>query len=117
MPREFTRNVRIAEAIRRIAAPLLTAIARDQALGMISITNVEVTGDLTTAKLFVSVLGNPSEADVISQLRAYLPKIRSALAREIRLKKFPVLHLAQDSSIALGAHIAELLKPPAIRDS
>ena len=112
MPREFGRNIRIAEAIRRITAPHLTSLARDYALGMISITNVAVAGDLSTAKIAVSVLGNSAESEVLRKLRAHLPQLRTVVARELRLKKIPMLYLEEDRTMARGARIAELLNPP-----
>lgn len=112
MPREFGRNVRIAEAIQRIAAPLLTAIAREKKLGMVTITDVEVAGDLTLARIFVGVLGTPAETDAMGELRAMLPRIRTAVAQDLRLKKVPNLKLAEDTSAARSVRIAELLKGP-----
>jgi ribosome-binding factor A len=112
MPREFGRNVRIADAIQRIAAPLLTTTARDLGVGMVTITGVEVASDLTVAKLLVSILGNRSETDVLPTLRALLPSLRTAVARELRLKKVPMLRLEEDRTVARSARIAELLKSP-----
>jgi ribosome-binding factor A len=116
MPREFGRNVRIAEAIRRIAAPLLAALAREKKLGMVTITEVVVASDLSIAKIFVSVLGNPGDVDAMGELRARLPQIRSAVAQDLRLKKVPSLKLSEDSSAARSVHLSELLKAPKPRN-
>jgi len=112
MPREFGRNVRIAEAIKRIAAPLLAAQAREKKLGMVTITEVDVAGDLTLARLFVGILGQPEGVDAIGELRALLPRIRTAVAQDLRLKKVPSLKLTEDTSAERSIRIAELLKSP-----
>ncbi len=112
MPREFTRNVRIAEAIQRIAAPLLMMIAREKRLGMVTITDVAVASDLSVATIFVSVLGAANEADAITALKLRVPEIRTAVAQDLRLKKVPSLKLAHDGSSARSVRIGELLRAP-----
>ena len=57
MPREFSRNVRIASQIQRELAELLRAGLGDSKLGMVTVSDVEVTRDLSVAKVFVSFLG------------------------------------------------------------
>lgn len=116
MPREFGRNVRIADAIQRIAAPLLTALAREKRLGMVTLTGVEVASDLTLARLFVSVLGTADPGDAIAELRAVLPQVRTAVAQDLRLKKVPALKLTEDNSAERSIRIAELLKEPRSRE-
>lgn len=110
MPREFGRNVRIADAIQRVAAPLVTALAREHRLGMATITGVDVAADLTVAHLFVSVLGAPEGTDAIALLREELPWIRTAVAQELRLKKVPALRISIDGSAARSVRISELLR-------
>lgn len=110
MPKEYGRNLRIAEAIQRIAAPAVAALAREHRWGMVTITDVEVAADMTVARLFVSVMGHPDPGSVLAGLREALPDIRSAVARDLPLKKVPALQVAEDKSIAQGARISELLK-------
>jgi ribosome-binding factor A len=111
MPKEYGRNLRIAEAIQRIAAPCVAALAREHRWGMVTITAVDVAADMTVARLFISVMGHPDPAQVMAGLRDALPEIRTAVARDLPLKKVPTLHVAEDKSIAQGARIAELLRP------
>jgi ribosome-binding factor A len=115
MPREFTRNVRIAEAIKRITAPEVNALARDAGLGMVTITDVEVASDLTIACIYVSVYGGVEQANKFDTLREALPQLRSKVAHELRLKKMPKLTLELDDSAARSVRIAELLTPPRSR--
>lgn len=110
MPREFGRNVRIAEAIHRAAAPVLAAAAREARLGMVTITGVDVASDLKHARIFVSVLGGPPLAEALTNLRGVLPRLRTLVAGELRLKRLPELHLESDESVARGVRISELLR-------
>ena len=110
MPREFGRNVRIAEIIRRLAAPELATVARTHALGLVTITDVEVSADLTTARIFVSVYG-ANDTPNLAPLREALPAVRTLAARTMRIRKIPQLALEFDDSVARGARIAELLQP------
>lgn len=112
MAREFTRNVRIAEAIRRITAPEVDALARAAGLGMVTITEVDVASDLSVACIFVSVLSNHADSPKLDALRLALPRLRSKVAQELRLKKMPKLTLEFDPSVARSARISELLAPP-----
>ena len=110
MPREFGRNVRVAETIQRIAAPVVADLAREHGWGMVTVTDVAVATDMTVATLFISVLGQARPIDVVTEMRGFLPQVRSAVARDLRLKKCPALQVVEDRSIVQGARIAQLLK-------
>ncbi|MSR13550.1 MAG: 30S ribosome-binding factor RbfA [Gammaproteobacteria bacterium] len=115
MPREFTRNVRIAEAIRRITAPEIDSLARAAGLGMVTITDVNVASDLSIACIYVSVYGTSSAPTKLEPLRDALPQLRSKVAHELRLKKMPKLIFELDKSVSHGARISELLSSPKSR--
>lgn len=110
MPREFGRNVRVAETIQRIAAPVIAGLARDHGWGMVTVTDVAVATDMTVATVFVSVLGKDDAAPVVAAMKPFMPQVRAAVARDLRLKKCPTLHVAEDRSIVRGARIAALLR-------
>lgn len=112
MPREFTRSVRVAEAIRRITAPEVDTLARATGLGLVTITDVEVASDLTVACIYVSVYDDSSAPTKLDRLREALPQLRSKVAHELRLKKMPKLIIELDKSVAHGARISALLAPP-----
>lgn len=110
MPREFPRKVRIAESIKRLLAEPLALAARDAGLGMLTVTDVEVTSDLSNATVYVSAFGSSaSKEQVLGQLRELRLDMRQRIARDLRIKKVPNLHFALDESIATGARINELL--------
>ena len=63
MPRDFSRTLRIAEQIQRDLAELLRTEVKDPRIGMVTLTDVEVTSDYAHAKVFFTMLG---DADQIS---------------------------------------------------
>lgn len=108
--REFGRNLRIADTIQRILAPLIADEARDHRWGMVTLTHVDVAPDMTTARLHVSIMGGTDPGVVLAALRERLPVLRTAVARSLPLKKVPALQVLEDQSIAQGARIADLLR-------
>lgn len=110
MPREFKRKVRIAESIKRLLAEPLTLAGRDAGIGLLTVTEVEVPADLSTAKVFVSAFGgNATREVVIALLHDLRAEMRQIIARDLRLKMAPMLFFELDDSIANGARINELL--------
>ena len=110
MPREFPRKVRVAESIKRLLAEPLALAARDAGLGMLTVTEVDVTSDLSNATVYVSAFGTalPPER-ILATLRDLRLDMRQRIARDLRMKKVPNVHFAIDDSIANGARINELL--------
>jgi ribosome-binding factor A len=58
----------------------------------------------------VSVLGKEDAAPVVAVMKPFMPQVRAAVARDLRLKKCPALQVAEDRSIVRGARIAALLR-------
>jgi len=105
------RTNRIAEEIKRELAQIFQAELKDPRVsGLISITSVEVTGDLRYAKVFVSHYGNKEKQDdVIKVLEKAAGYIRSELGKRIRLRYIPELLFQFDESMEHGARISTIL--------
>jgi ribosome-binding factor A len=108
MPNEFGRNRRVAEQIKRELAPLVRELTLDRGLGVVTITDVEVSPDLHHATLFISCLnaGGEKAAEALKQASGFL---RSQLSRKMRIRKAPDLSIQYDESVAHGARISALL--------
>lgn len=106
------RPERVAEAMKREVADILANKLRDPRLsGMISVTDVEITQDLASAKIFVSVLAPDAERDrMMDVLSRSIGFIRHELASRIELREVPELRFALDTSIQRGARVEELLR-------
>ena len=111
MPKDFSRTRRVAEQIQRELAELIRREVRDPRLGMVTVTAVEVSRDMSHAKVFVTVLGKDEEESKISigilqKLAGYL---RHELGRAMRLRIIPELHFHYDSAIARGQDLSALI--------
>jgi len=106
------RVLRLNEAIRDELAELLGREMRDPRLNaLISITEVETTPDLSTSRVYFSVLGSGEEtADALRALRHAAGYLRKELGTRLRLRRTPALDFRLDPSLARGARVFELLR-------
>ena len=101
---------RINEDIHRELAALLREI-KDPRInqGMISITSVNTSGDLSQAKVGLSVYDLKSKADLMKGLKSASGHLRYELGRALNLRHTPQLIFELDKSIERGAKIASIL--------
>jgi ribosome-binding factor A len=110
MPREFPRTRRVGEQIQRELSELIRSELKDPRVGMISISAVTVSRDLSHARVYVSVLGD--EAQMTSSLKALQHAagfLRHRLGQAMRMRVIPELHFHLDRSIEEGARIGALI--------
>ncbi|WP_040948717.1 30S ribosome-binding factor RbfA [Gorillibacterium massiliense] len=104
------RTGRVAEEIKKELSRIIQQELKDPGIGFLTITGVEVTNDLSQAKVFLSVLGSEEQKE--STLRALARGtgfLRSELGKRIRLRVMPELLFKLDTSIDYSMHIEELL--------
>ena len=110
MPREFPRTRRVGEQIQRELAALMRDDIKDPRLGMVSISAVQVTRDLSHAKVHVSVLGNEQQSkesvDVLNRASGFL---RHRLGKIMHLRVIPELRFYLDLSLERGARMGALI--------
>jgi ribosome-binding factor A len=110
------RTERVNDLIRDELSDLLLREVRDPRLGgLISLTRVEVTPDLSDARVFVSVMGEPKEqAEATRVLNAAAAFFHRELKQRLQIRRVPFLVFKLDTSIAEGAamlaHIDEVLR-------
>lgn len=84
---------------------------KDPRIGFVTVTDVQLTGDLQQAKVFISVLGDEKQKkDTLKALAKAKGFIRSEIGQRIRLRKTPDLLFEFDESIDYGNRIETLLK-------
>ncbi|MGC8712915.1 MAG: 30S ribosome-binding factor RbfA [Leptodesmis sp.] len=106
------RVARVSELIKReVSQMLLTDIKDDRVgAGMVSVTDVDVSGDLQHAKIFVSIYGTPeAKAETMAGLKAATGFVRSELGQRIRLRRTPEVVFLEDNSLERGDRILSLL--------
>ncbi len=109
MARDFARSERVAGQIRRDLARLIQLEVKDPLVGFISVSDVEVTRDLSHAKVFVTVFEPDKAKDSLKGLRRAAAYLRHRLSQELRLRHVPELHFVHDDSVEQGSHIDSLI--------
>lgn len=105
------RIARLRELFKQETSVILQRHMKDPRIGFISVTDVEISGDLRHAKIFVSVYGDAEEkARTMAALASARGFVRTELARRIRLRYFPELHFVIDESIERGDRVDRLLR-------
>ncbi|MFK7828541.1 MAG: 30S ribosome-binding factor RbfA [Congregibacter sp.] len=120
MAREFSRKERVGDYLQRELALTIQRELRDPRLGMVSITAVEVSRDLSHARVFVTLLGCDSEEDAkpsMSVLNKAAGFLRSALAKHASMRSVPRLRFMFDSSIGRGRDLEALIQKAAHADA
>jgi ribosome-binding factor A len=107
---ENRRPDRLAEAIREEVARFLNQNVKDPRItGMVTVTAVEVTRDLRTAKVFVSILGDGDRAKTFEGLDSLAGHLRARLGKSLGLRSAPEILFRHDESVARAARIDALL--------
>lgn len=105
------RMRRINEVLREVVGAAVAGDLNDPRIGFVTVTSVETSPDLRTAKVFVSVLGDEEEREATLQgLRSSHGVIQSRIAAETRMKRTPTLTFHYDDTIEKSVRISELLE-------
>ena len=109
--KSFSRKDRVSEQIRREIAELVRVEVKDPRVGMVSITDVEVTPDYAHAKVFFSTLAGSQTVDaVLEGLQKASGFLRRELGKRIRIHTTPQLHFVFDHSLERGADLSKLIQ-------
>lgn len=108
-PRDFKRSERVAGQLRRDLAKLIQREIKDPEVGFVSLSDVEVTRDLSHAKVFITVFEPEKAEESLKALRRASTFLRHRLGQELRLRHVPELHFVHDNSVEQGSRIDELI--------
>ncbi len=107
---KFDRTDRVAHQIHRELADIIDHELKDDRIGMVTVTGVEVSRDFKYAKVYISVLGDEkAEQTNLERLNLAARFIQSRLNERITLKHVPSLTFHYDSSTVTGIRISKLL--------
>jgi ribosome-binding factor A len=110
MKRSSPRARRVGDELQRELAQLLRDEVKDPRVAPVTITAVEVSADLSHAKVFVTHLAGRDEAAVaLAALQHTAGFLRSALSHRLNLYSVPQLHFAYDDSIESGMRMSQLI--------
>jgi ribosome-binding factor A len=102
------RTQRIGEQIRRELADLLVRDLRDPRIGMVTISDVDVSPDLAHAKVFFTVIGAPP-AQAADGLNAAAGHLHNLLFKRLPMRTVPRLRFVHDASVEHGFEIDRLI--------
>ncbi len=110
MPKDYPRSRRIAEQVQRELSDIIRFELKDPRVGMITITDVEVTQDNAHAKVYFTLLGEASEVDeTTAGLQHAAGFLRSQLAQRLKLRTVPQLQFKYDASVEHGMRLSQLI--------
>ena len=109
MKRASGRPQKLGDLIQRELSQLVQQELRDPRVGMITITSVDVSPDLSHAKVFFTLLDKQQLADARQGLKRAAGFLRSQLARRIKLYTTPELRFEYDASVERGDHLSRLI--------
>ena len=105
------RGVRVADQIQRDLAEIIAFELKDPRVGMVTITEVQVTPDYAHAKVFFTMLPDDEEAvrNTVAGLQKAAGYIRGQLGRRLTIHTIPDLHFVHDTSTARGIALSKLI--------
>ncbi len=116
MPRDFSRSERVAGEMRRELARLIQMEVKDPAVGFVSVSDVEVSRDLSHAKVFVTVFEEDKAKDSIRALNKAAGFLRGRLGQEMRIRSVPELNFRHDDSVETGQRMDQLIEQAVAAD-
>ena len=106
----MTRPERVAEVIKEEVSRIVRERVSDPRIGFISVTAVELTPDLKSCKIFVSVLGDKTEREkTFEGLRSATSFIRGQLGNVLKLRFVPEISFVYDKSIESASRVLAIM--------
>lgn len=103
------RLLRVNELLKRELSALLVREMNFEHL-LVTVNQVDVTPDLKSAHVYISVLGSEGRNEVLPQLEANRAALQATLSRHLTLKYTPHLLFHLDHSIERGSRVLEILQ-------
>ncbi|WP_226687202.1 30S ribosome-binding factor RbfA [Stutzerimonas stutzeri] len=120
MAKEFSRTQRIGDQMQRELALLIQREIKDPRLGLVTITAVDVSRDLSHAKIFITIMGQDDDQEAIKGnlriLNDAVGFLRMQLGKSMKLRTVPQLHFNYDASIRRGVELSSLIERAVAED-
>lgn len=106
----MTRVERVAELIKEKISEIIREDVSDPRIGFVSITRVDVSPDLESAKIFVSILGNEEKKkESMSGLHSATSFIRGKLGHTLEMRLVPEIRFVRDDSLEKGSQVLGII--------
>ena len=118
MPKDYPRSRRIADQVQRELSDIIRLELKDPRVGMITITDVDVSPDNKNARVYFTVLGDKSRIeDAASGLQHAAGFLRSCLAQRMKVRSVPQLQFRHDASVERGMRLSQLIDAAVAEDA
>ena len=118
MPKDFHRSQRVEEQILRLLAELVRREVKDPRVGPVTITAVEVSRDLSHAKVFFLPFdAKRSPTEVAAALASAAGFLRVHLKKQLQMRHVPELHFLHDETIDRAARVSALITAAVAKDA
>lgn len=105
------RAERVGDQMKKELGKIISQKLKNPNLGFVTVTDVRVTGDLSQANVYVSVMGHEKDKEnSMAALEKSKGFIRTEIGKRIRLRIVPEIFFEIDASVEYGNHIDELLR-------
>ena len=110
MPREYSRNQRLGTEVLRTLSQLLRVETKDPRLQGLSLTGVDLSKDLSVARVYYSLLDPETEVEQVEEgLKKAAGFLRSRLGRELQIRHVPELRFSHDDSAEESVRISHII--------
>ena len=110
MPKDYARTERLSEQVRRELSELIRREIKDPRVGMVSITDVRVSRDLSHAKVYITRIGAPEDRDpAVQALNHAAGFLKRELGRSMHVRSVPNLRFQYDTAVEEGARMETLI--------
>jgi ribosome-binding factor A len=116
MPKEYPRSDRLASKIQRELASLIQNGLKDPRLTMLSILEVQVTKDLSHAKIFFSVLNEADASDCLQALNRASGFLQHEIGKSLKTRITPKLSFVYDDTDIRGRELSDLIDSAVAKD-
>ncbi|MCW8826326.1 MAG: 30S ribosome-binding factor RbfA [Gammaproteobacteria bacterium] len=118
MAKEFSRSRRVAEQIQRELADLIThEIDLPESGIMVTVSSVDVSRDLTYAKVYITVMpSSDNRKEILKLLNQAAGYLRHHLGQRVTMRRIPELSFYYDNSIEEGARMSALINEAVAKD-
>lgn len=120
MAKEYSRTQRIGDQMQRELAQLIQREIKDPRLGLVTLTSIDVSRDLSHAKVYFTVMGQDDDEQKVALNQSILKDaagyLRMLLGKSLKLRSIPQLHFLYDESVRRGARLSALIERAVAED-
>lgn len=109
MPKEYARNIRVADLIQREFAKILERERISQTSALTTVSNVDVSPDLKNAKIYVTCLGDVEHKSLINDLQEDAGHYRHLLSKQLNIRVTPKLTFKYDEQLEQANRLTSII--------